>query len=307
MFNYLLFIMNNIQNEFSIKDLENLSGIKAHTIRIWEKRYNLLHPNRSDTNIRNYDLENLQKLLNVSFLNSNGYKISKISKLSVRDIALHVNEIALKKNLENHAINSFKIAMLNFDQVHFYKIYNKLREEKAFKEIVYDIFMPFLAELGTLWQTDTISIAHEHFISTLIKQKILLNIEKIQNKKESKDSKTFVLYLPMNEIHDIGLLFTQYELVSKGYHCIYLGPSVPIESLLSIMNYYDDINFISYFTVKPEKDDIHDYFKEFYETILKSNKNELWVLGRLLEHVNRAKLPQQVKTFSTIESLVKRV
>lgn len=299
--------MNNIQNEFSIKDLENLSGIKAHTIRIWEKRYNLLHPNRSDTNIRNYDLENLQKLLNVSFLNSNGYKISKISKLSVRDIALHVNEIALKKNLENHAINSFKIAMLNFDQVHFYKIYNKLREEKAFKEIVYDIFMPFLAELGTLWQTDTISIAHEHFISTLIKQKILLNIEKIQNKKESKDSKTFVLYLPMNEIHDIGLLFTQYELVSKGYHCIYLGPSVPIESLLSIMNYYDDINFISYFTVKPEKDDIHDYFKEFYETILKSNKNELWVLGRLLEHVNRAKLPQQVKTFSTIESLVKRV
>ncbi len=307
MFNYSLFIMNNIKNEFSIKDLENLSGIKAHTIRIWEKRYNLLQPNRSDTNIRNYDLVNLQKLLNVSFLNSNGYKISKISKLGDRDIAIHVNEIALKKNLENHAINSFKIAMLNFDQVHFYKIYNKLREEKSFKQIVYEIFMPFLTELGTLWQTDTISIAHEHFISTLIKQKILLNIEKIQNKEESKDSKTFVLYLPMNEIHDIGLLFTQYELVSKGYHCIYLGPSVPIESLSSILNYYDDINFISYFTVKPEKGDLHDYLKEFYDTILKSNNNELWVLGRLLEHINRAKLPQQVKTFLTIESLVKRV
>lgn len=299
--------MNNVKNEFSIKDLENLSGIKAHTIRIWEKRYDLLQPKRSDTNIRNYDLENLQKLLNVSFLNTNGYKISKISKLGERDIAMHVNQIALKKNLENHAINSFKIAMLNFDQVHFYRIYNKLREEKTFKEIVYEIFMPFLAELGTLWQTDTISIAHEHFVSTLIKQKILLNIEKIQNKEESKDRKTFVLYLPMNEIHDIGLLFTQYELVSKGYHCIYLGPSVPIESLSSILNYYRDIIFVSYFTVKPEKDDLHDYLKEFYETILKSNTNELWLLGRMLEHINRVKLPQQIKTFSAIENLVKRV
>jgi len=299
--------MNNIKNEFSIKDLENLSGIKAHTIRIWEKRYNLLHPNRSDTNIRNYDLENLQKLLNVSFLNSNGYKISKISKLSVRDITLHVNEIALKKNLENHAINSFKIAMLNFDQVHFYKIYNKLREEKTFKEIVYEIFMPLLTELGTLWQTDTISIAHEHFISTLIKQKILLNIEKIQNKKESRETKTFVLYLPMNEVHDIGLLFTHYELVSRGYHCIYLGPSVPIASLSSILNYYDDINFISYFTVKPIKEDLYDYIKEFYESILKPNQNQLWLLGRILEQVNRTKLPPQVKTFSSIENLLNRL
>jgi DNA-binding transcriptional MerR regulator len=299
--------MNNIKNEFSIKDLENLSGIKAHTIRIWEKRYNLLQPNRTDTNIRNYDLENLQKLLNVSFLNSNGYKISKISKLGERDIAMHVNEIALKKNLENHALNAFKVAMLKFDQAHFYKIYNKLREEKTFKEIVYEVFMPFLAELGTLWQTDTISIAHEHFISTLIKQKILLNIEKILNQEESKETKTFVLFLPMNEIHDIGLLFTQYELVSRGYHCIYLGPSVPTESLSSILNYYNDIKFVSYFTVKPEKDDIHDYLKEFHESILKSNKNELWLLGRLIEHINRSKLPQHIKTFSTIESLLSQL
>lgn len=296
--------MNNIKNEFSIKDLENLSGIKAHTIRIWEKRYNLLQPNRTDTNIRNYDLENLQKLLNVTFLNNNGYKISKISKLGPDDISSHVNEIALKKNSENRAINSFKVAMLNFDQAHFYQIYNKLKEDKSFKEIVYEVFMPFLAELGTLWQTDTISIAHEHFISTLIKQKILLNIEKIQNQKESKETKTFVLFLPMNEIHDIGLLFTQYELVSRGYHCIYLGPSVPIKSLQSILNYYDNITFISYFTVKPEKEDIQDYLNEFNETILKSNKYELWIMGRLLDNLRDIKTPPQIKKFSSIENLV---
>lgn len=296
--------MNNIKNEFSIKDLENLSGIKAHTIRIWEKRYNLLQPNRTDTNIRNYDLENLQKLLNVTFLNKNGYKISKISKLNEKDISSQVNEIALKANAENHAINSFKLAMLNFDQALFYETYNSLRKDKTFKDIVYEVFMPFLKELGMLWQTDTISIAHEHFVSTLIKQKILLNIEKIQKQDPNKSTKTFVLYLPMNEIHDIGLLFTHYELVSRGYHCIYLGPSVPIESLSSLLNYYNNINFISYFTVKPEKDDIHDYLKEFNETILKPKGNELWILGRLLEHINQAKLPHQIKKFSSIENLV---
>ena len=299
--------MNNIKNEFSIKDLENLSGIKAHTIRIWEKRYNLLQPNRTDTNIRNYDLANLQKLLNVTFLNKNGYKISKISKLNANDITSQVNEIALKTNAENHAINSFKVAMLNFDQVLFYKIYNNLRKEKSFKEIVNDVFMPFLTELGTLWQTDTISIAHEHFVSTLIKQKILLNIEKLQVQTKTSKKQTFVLYLPMNEIHDIGLLFTQYELVSRGYHCIYLGPTVPIESLSSLLNYYDDLVFISYFTVKPEKDHINDYLKEFNEVILKSTKNELWILGRLLEHVNSSNILPQIKKFLSIENLVERL
>ncbi len=299
--------MNNIKNEFSIKDLENLSGIKAHTIRIWEKRYNLLQPNRTDTNIRNYDLENLQKLLNVTFLNKNGYKISKISNLNEKEISSYVNEIALKDNAENHAINSFKLAMLNFDQVLFYKTYNNLKKEKSFKEIVNEVFMPFLTELGTLWQTDTISIAHEHFISTLIRQKILLNIEKLQIQTKSDKIQTFVLYLPMNEIHDIGLLFTQYELVSRGYHSIYLGPTVPIKSLSSLLNYYDDLVFISYFTVKPEKDHINDYLKEFNEVILKSTKNELWILGRLLEHVNSSKIPPQIKKFSSIENLVERL
>ena len=297
--------MNNIKNEFSIKDLENLSGIKAHTIRIWEKRYNLLQPSRTDTNIRNYNLESLQKLLNVTFLNNHGYKISKISKLDEDDISKHVNEIALKGNVENRALNSFKMAMLNFDQTMFYYTYNELRNEKSFKEIVYEVFMPFLAELGTLWQTNTISIAHEHFVSTLIKQKILLNIEKVQNIDKVSNGKPFVLYLPMNEIHDIGLLFTTYELISRGHHCIYLGPSVPINSLSYLMKHYDEMIFISYFTVKPEKDDILNYLNSFNKVIMKNNNNQLWLLGRMLEHFDNDMIPNNMKLFSTIESLVK--
>ncbi len=118
--------MNNIKVNFSIKDLENLTGIKAHTIRIWEKRYNLLSPNRTDTNIRNYSLSSFQKLLNISYLNNNGIKISKIADLKEEEIPIKVREIASRSKVEDHAINAFKMSMINFDQVLFYNTYNNL-------------------------------------------------------------------------------------------------------------------------------------------------------------------------------------
>ena len=122
--------MNNIKTEFSIKDLENLSGIKAHTIRIWEKRYNLFQPKRTDTNIRYYSTESLQKILNVAFLNNNGYKISKISNLSNNDISALVKEIASNENVDDeYAVNAFKLAMLTFDQRLFSKTYKELIEK----------------------------------------------------------------------------------------------------------------------------------------------------------------------------------
>ena len=167
--------MNNIKNVFSIKDLENLSGIKAHTIRIWEKRYQVLEPMRTDTNIRLYDLVSLQKLLNITFLHEYGYKISKIATYSENEIQTLVKQIISSKNSKNHAINAFKMAMMNFDQQLFFNTYNWLAEEKSFKEIFHQVFIPLLDEIGLLWQTDTISPAHEHFISYLLRQKIILN------------------------------------------------------------------------------------------------------------------------------------
>ena len=136
--------MNTIKNSFSIKDLENLSGIKAHTIRIWEKRYNLLVPERTDTNIRTYNLRSLQKLLNISFLNSNGFKISKIAALDEFQIAAKVKEMSFLGSTEDHAFNAFKLAMLNFDQTLFYNTYNRLLEEKSFREICYEFFIPII-------------------------------------------------------------------------------------------------------------------------------------------------------------------
>lgn len=297
--------MNNIKTNFSIKDLENLTGIKAHTIRIWEKRYNLLQPNRSDTNIRNYSIESLQKLLNVSFLNENGYKISKIAKMQPNEIPILVREIASKGQQKHHAVNAFKMAMLNFDQTLFYTTYNSLLQENTFKEIFHEVFIPLLNDIGILWQTDTINPAHEHFISTLIKQKVLINIEKVQTLEPSKKDKTFVLFLPMHEIHDIGLLYINYEIVCAGYQSIFLGQSVPIDSLIDITKFYDTIVFGSYFTVKPEDEDVLSYLETFNETLLKGTNNELFALGRRLNDPELHNKHAQIKLYTSIDSFVK--
>lgn len=299
--------MNNIKNQFSIKDLENLTGIKAHTIRIWEKRYNLLQPKRTDTNIRYYDLANFQKLLNVSYLNNNGYKISKIATIEEHKIPLLVREIASENNFESHAINAFKLSMLNFDQTLFYNTYNGLLKEKAFDAIFYDIFIPLLTEIGLLWQTDTITPAHEHFLSSLIRQKILINTEKIQSKQVNKSKKTFVLYLPENEIHELGLMFINHQLVSKGYQSIFLGFSVPLESLVDLKNYYDEIIYISYFTVKPEKDNIEKYINDFNNLLVDKTNTKLWILGQMLNSLDLDNLPEGIEAYKSIQALLDNV
>ena len=299
--------MNNIKSSFSIKDLENLTGIKAHTIRIWEKRYHLLEPERSDTNIRTYNLENLQKLLNVSYLNNNGYKISKIADLKKEEIQNSINEIAKKNNIQNPAIKDFKLAMLNFDQAKFYEIYRSLSKDKSFKEVFYEVFIPLLTEIGMLWQTDIINPAHEHFLTTFIRQKILVNTELLQAELKSTSNKSFVLYLPDNEIHELGLMFINYELVSKGFQTIFLGQSIPIENLKDITNINKEVIFISYFTIKPEKDDLLSYIEEFQNKILSNSNIKLWILGYMIEHLDVKKLPKNITTFKTIEELVKEL
>lgn len=299
--------MNNIKSTFSIKDLENLTGIKAHTIRIWEKRYNLLQPERTDTNIRYYSLANLQKLLNISYLNNNGFKISKIASISQEDIPQLVKEVAEGDTTHNHAIDAFKLSMLNFDQKLFYDTYESLIKQKSFSEIFYQDLIPLLTEIGMLWQTDTITTAHEHFITSLIRQKILINTEMIQSQNQVKTNKVFVLYLPDNEVHELGLMVINHEIITKGHQAIFLGQSVPLDSLKDLLNYYDNITFVSYFTVKPEKDLINDYIKDFTDKLLVKDSIKFWVLGRMLDEIDLTSLPKQIVPFKTIKDLVKKL
>lgn len=295
--------MNNIKTVFSIKDLENLSGIKAHTIRIWEKRYNLLEPMRTDTNIRLYNVENLQKLLNVVLLTQFGYKISKISKLSIEEIEKSVVKIQNEKTINNHALSALKMAMLHFDQALFMKTYNELIAEKDFSQVFIETFIPLLNEIGILWTANTITPAHEHFIAYLIKQKILVQIEKhlFLNSKENKQ--TYVLYLPSNEVHDLGLLFLQYILVAKGNHVIYLGRDLPIEDVAELNNHFEKITYISYWTVAPTEDEIPEYLNHFSTKVLTNNESRLLLFGRKTEAIKDLK-DEKIKVYENVSSFI---
>ena len=300
--------MNNVKRHFSIRDLENLSGIKAHTIRIWEKRYNLLSPDRTETNIRTYSLESLQKLLNITMLYHNGYKISKIAGLNEREIPFTVKDIVAKNSIKNHAINAMKLAMINFDQTLFLSTYNGLLASKSFSEIFYEVFVPLLNELGLLWQTNTISPAHEHFITGLIKQKIQTSTEKLQHIEPTNLSKIFVPFLPENEIHEIGLLYLNYEIVLRGYKSIYLGQTIPVENLKDVMKFYDNIHFLSYFTVHPTKDKVSKYVNDFHQMTIDNNtSSKLWILGRQNQYLQQNSLPASIRIFKSIEQLVEEL
>lgn len=296
--------MNNIKSTFSIKDLENLSGIKAHTIRIREKRYELLEPMRTDTNIRLYYIKNLQKLLNVVLLTNFGYKISKISKLNQEEIEKFVLKIQTQKTVNNHVLSNLKMAMLNFDQSLFVKTYNELLSEKDFSSVFFETFIPLLEEIGVLWTTNTISPAHEHFISHLIKQKILIEIEKYQIQQNEVSDQTYILYLPFNEIHDLGLLFLHHEIITKGHHSVYLGRSLPIENLIELNNHFKKITYITYLTVEPNEDEIENYINDFKNAVLSNNTNELLIFGRKAQTINPAILPHNIRSIENIKDFL---
>ncbi|MCG1036664.1 MerR family transcriptional regulator [Polaribacter sargassicola] len=297
--------MNNIKRDFTIKDLENISGIKAHTIRIWEKRYNLLHPKRTDTNIRFYSNDNLQKLLNIVLLNNNNFKISKIAKMTDEELLLQSREVAFSTAINDEAINSFKLCMFQFDKVLFNNTYNKLLHKKTFREIFKDVFMPFLNHIGLLWQTDTLLPAHEHFISNLIAQKIQINTEKLEYNIASTN-KTYVLFLPENEIHELGLLYLNYELVLRGHHTIYLGQSLPLNNLDYFFKNTRDICFITSMTVMPYDDKVKEYFNEI-ESVLEGTNHQLIALGRKTQLINEDNFKSKISLYNSVSDLLKEL
>ena len=300
-------MLNNIKTKFSIKDLENFTGIKQHTIRIWEKRYNLLEPSRSDTNIRYYDTDNFLKLLNISLLYNNGLKISKIAEFSEEELLLKTKELTTDKALDDAILNEFKIAMLNFDVAIFNQAYNKLLAYKPFSSIFLEVFVPLLSHIGYLWQNKSIKPVHEHFISNLITQKIHMNIERNQALHATETDKTFVLFLPMNEIHELGLLYFHYELTLRGYHSIYLGQNIAIDSIEDIITMYDNIQFVSYFTVEPNESTVNDYLEEIQSILLNGTEHSFWFLGRRAIHFKDNKNHPNIRAFSSLESALQKI
>ena len=219
--------------QYSIKDLEQLSGIKAHTIRIWEKRYSLIDPSRTSTNIRFYSDDDLKKIINVSLLNNNGIKISKIANMSSDDISTKVMKISEVQHDASVHIDQMVLAMIDMEEEMFEKILNNLILRFGFEKMITDMVYPFLEKIGILWQTHSITPAQEHFISNLIRQKIIVAIDGLPI--PPKSSKTILLFLPEGEMHEMGLLFYHYLTRKAGYRTYYLGQNVPHEDLKKVV------------------------------------------------------------------------
>lgn len=219
--------------KYTIKDLERLSGIKAHTLRIWEQRYKLLNPQRTDTNIRYYTNDDLRFILNISILNNNGYKISKISNFSPSEISAKVAEVTdLSKEL-NTQVDSLVISMIEMDEERFEKIINRNIQKNGFEKTMIDVIYVFLEKVGLLWITGTINPAQEHFISNLIRNKIIVALDS-QSQYFKENNKKFLIFLPEGELHEIGILFYSYIVKSRGHKIYYLGQSVPYRDMRSV-------------------------------------------------------------------------
>jgi MerR family transcriptional regulator, light-induced transcriptional regulator len=271
------------KERYTIQDLENLSGIQAHTLRIWEKRYDLLHPVRAGNNVRYYCHKELQKLLNIAALYHHDYKISKIAALSETELLDTVRQETLADLRGDYAGHSLKLAMLNYDQALFDQTVQNLLSQKSFRDCFRTVFLPFLNEIGLLWQTGVITIAHEHFLSNLLRQKILYQVDQLHTTQIRPDAKVFVLFLPLNEVHELGLLYSHYELLLHGHRSIYLGQSVPVEALADLQAGFPAITFITSCTIHPQDEKISAFLKDFSSNLLRKGKDELWVSGRKIQ------------------------
>ncbi len=218
---------------YSIKELEKLSGIKAHTIRIWEKRYGLFDPHRTNTNIRYYTDNDLKKVLNVSLLNRHGIKISSIAKLNDLELKEEIIRVSSSFDSSDTLIDSMVLSMIDFDEYKFDAMVDKSINKIGLQSTLTDVLYPFLAKVGILWQSGDVYPAQEHFVSYLIRQKIIAATDRLPN-TFNPEGKKFLLYLPEGEWHEITLLFSQYLIRATNHEVIYLGQSVPYSDVLAI-------------------------------------------------------------------------
>jgi len=250
--------------KYSIKDLEKVSGIKAHTIRIWEQRYNLIVPERSETNIRSYSDADLKKILNVSILNRNGWKISKITQLNSEEIKDKLLHLSQDPDDLDTKMESLIMAMLDLDENLFNKVINDLIISKGFDYVFTVVIKNLMKKAGVLWITGTISPGQEHFISNLVRQKLLSLINSIKF-VESPEAQKYILFLPEGEWHELSLLYLSYLLKKAGHHYLYLGQCTPLESAKKANDKWQADKIVISLTTAFSKGSTDSYLSELLE------------------------------------------
>ena len=286
-------------SSYSIKDLERISGIKAHTIRIWEQRYNIINPNRSDTNIRNYNDQDLKWLLNIGILNNCGYKISKIAQMPKEEILASVLKVTETNFDTNVQIDNLIIAMTELDEDRFEKFLSSNILRKGFERTFLEIVQPFMVKVGVLWITNSINPAQEHFISNLVRQKLIAAIDGITHSTSQQKSKC-VLFLPENELHEINLLFANLILRKHGYKTIYLGQSVPYNDIKMVTDLHQPEFIITVITCIPAEMSVEEYIGNLSNDF---KSQQILVSGYQFFNTE-IKFPPRVKFFKTPDELM---
>ncbi|MEQ8363832.1 MAG: MerR family transcriptional regulator [Cyclobacteriaceae bacterium] len=252
---------------YSIKELETLSGIKAHTIRIWEKRHSIIAPKRTTTNIRYYSDDDLKKIINVSLLNNSGLKISKIAQMSEPELNSEIVQLTESKSEASIFIDQLVVCMIDMQEDQFEKLLSHLIMKFGFERTITEVIYPFLEKIGILWQTGNITPAQEHFITNLVRQKIIVAIDSLPFPEQG--ALKVVLFLPENELHEIGLLFYHFIVKSLGYKTYYLGQHLPYEDLKQVCaKHQPDIIITSIIaSQKPQK--ITEYLQKLSQDVPK--------------------------------------
>jgi len=270
-------------NSFSIKDLETISGIKAHTIRIWEQRYALIKPNRTDTNIRRYSSEELRHLLNISLLNKHGFKISHISKMTdieIQEKILSLNDVdAQRDRLINELVA--KLSAMQLDE--FEKQIDNYIHSRGVDKAITQLIFPFLEKIGILWLTNNINPAQEHLVTNIIRAKLINGIEFAHS--HFKISKTFLLFLPESEYHELGLLFVHYLLKSRGAKVYYLGANIPLkDAAFTIRELEPDVIYM-HLTSTSSKFNLDKYMGNLK---IHTGKTPVVISGYITQHYKKA-------------------
>lgn len=287
-------------SSYSIKDLEHLSGIKAHTLRIWEQRYGILNPDRSDTNIRSYGDKELKLVLNIALLQEKGgFKISEIAKMSDDDIFNHILSLSQSALDYPEQIQALTIAMLDLDESKFQQLTQNIVKKQGFESYMLNIIHPFMRRLGTLWLSGSVGPANEHFISHLIRQKVIAAID-AQDLNLKPHSKKFLLYLPEGELHEIGILFANYVLRARKHSVVYLGQSLPYEELILAYEIHQPDYIFSVFTSEPNTELMNDYLGKMSQDLPKS---KIILTGYQVLQPN-CQVPENIQLLYDFQSLI---
>lgn len=288
--------------QYTIKELEQLSGIKAHTIRIWEQRYGILNPKRTETNIRFYDDADLKSLLNISLLNERGYKISKIAQMDERELLQTVQQLCEQPCAGAHHVKELVSAMVDMDEQFFDRVVSKATLQMGFQETMQEVIYPFLNKIGILWQTGNITPAHEHFVSNLIRQKLLVAIDG-QAARWREEDPVYVLYLPEGELHELALLYMNYLLRANNQRVIYMGQHLPFKDLELTYEQFKAEYLCTVLTSVPEREQVQTYLNKLSERFPDCT---IYVYGYQVQH-DFLVFPENVERLTCVKELVTKL